>query len=319
MNPIAFSELVRNLADYPALPVSRLAPTPSGFLHTGNAFNFVLTALLTKAVGGTLRLRIDDLDSPRVKPEYLVSLFNDLHELGITWDSGPEGVSDSAAYSQKNRIPLYLDTLERLRGKGCLYACTCSRKELALQTLTGNLCSCVNKTEAFFQVTGTEYALRLRTPPGLTVSVPQLSGEWIEVILSEAIPNPVMLRRDGLPAYHIASLTDDLAFGINFIVRGLDLLPSTALQLYMAELLNEEAFLKIRFLHHGLVTDSDGKKLSKSSGSTSLNALRECGTGLGPFFHYFSRICGTVVTPDILRNYLLPSANSNTAYLNFKP
>jgi glutamyl-tRNA synthetase len=108
---------------------TRIAPTPSGFLHAGNAVNFLITHELARAARGTLLLRIDDLDAERARPEYLDDIFRSLEWLGIDWDEGPTGPEDFLRnWSQRSRIERYSELLLGLRKGGHLYACECSRK-----------------------------------------------------------------------------------------------------------------------------------------------------------------------------------------------
>jgi glutamyl/glutaminyl-tRNA synthetase len=116
----------------PHFTKTRIAPTPSGFLHEGNAFAFILTAALAQVYGASILLRVDDLDNDRKRPEYVDDLFQTLHWLGVDWKEGPTDANDlEQRWSQMHRIPLYEAALERLREKGLVYACGCSRKELS--------------------------------------------------------------------------------------------------------------------------------------------------------------------------------------------
>lgn len=264
----------------------RLAPTPSGFLHRGNAFSFVLTWLLVRQAGGQLLLRIDDADTTRARPEYLEDIFRSLDWLGLNWDVGPTGAEDFAeSYSQTMRFPLYLQLLEDLQRQGSLYACSCSRSQLrqqSLQGLSGD--SCRNRALSF---ANTAYAWRIKVPAGDICF-----HEWGQgshcLPLASQMGDFVVKRKGGLPAYQLASLSDDLYWGINLIVRGEDLLYSTAAQVYLAQLLAAQAgegaqqqaakqFASATFLHHPLLLDEKGEKLSKSAGSASLKSLREAG------------------------------------------
>mgnify|MGYP000884080576 CR=1 FL=1 len=249
---------------------TRLAPTPSGFLHAGNAINFLITDRLARAAGARLRLRIDDLDAERVRPPYLEDVFLSLAWLGIVPDEGPVSVDDHQRHwSQQARIPRYQELLDRLRVDGHLYACTCSRKEMSVAP-----CGCRTARKPF---NAPDTAWRLHVPDGTTARVEELSGDAENVRLDALMPDPVVRQRNGRPAYQIASLADDVDHGITFIVRGMDLQPSTACQLYLARLLGLERFLEVRFLHHPLAVDDAGKKLSKSEGASSLKAMREAG------------------------------------------
>ncbi|MFT3883952.1 MAG: glutamate--tRNA ligase family protein [Flavobacteriales bacterium] len=247
---------------------TRIAPTPSGLLHSGNGASFLLTARLARLAGGTLLLRIDDLDAERVREPYLADIFDTLHWLGITWQEGPATVEEHRArYSQELRLPRYRSLLDVLREQGSLYACTCSRSTIAT-------CACRDAGHAF---EGPDRSWRLRLPPQCPIEVPSWPGPPIVLDLVAALPDPVVRQRNGRPAYQIASLADDVDRGITFIVRGMDLLPSTACQLHLAKLLGLPVFQAVTFVHHPLLVDAKGEKLSKSHGATSLRAQREQG------------------------------------------
>ena len=254
---------------------TRIAPTPSGFLHAGNAFNFLVTDKLAKATGSRLVLRIDDLDAGRTRPEYIEDVFHSLEWLGIRVDEGPSGPDDfHSNWSQHLRMPRYRYVAEALRSHDALYPCLCSRTQLETLSRADHTC----RTQPITEVpSGTPW--RLRIPEPCPVPISELDGTTEQHDLAALMPDPVILQRDTeRPAYQIASLCDDLDMGITFIVRGVDLLPSTACQAYVARLLGQDAFATIRFHHHPLALGSDGLKLSKSAGSSSLKAMRESGT-----------------------------------------
>ena len=259
---------------------SRLAPTPSGYLHAGNAVNFAITAALTRARGGDLQLRIDDLDAERYRPEYRADIFETLVWLGIHWDSGPRTIGEASAFSQQKRIQRYIQIITQLITSDQVYACTCTRSEV--QQRTGSLVYDGHCRTAGHPVTDGA-VLRFALPAAAVVVADVLRGELI-IDLAAQSGDPVIRRRDGLPAYHIASLADDLGFEINLIVRGEDLLLSTATQLALAQALGESAraFREAQFLHHGLLLGEGGTKLSKSQGDSPLSELRR--RGIGPAF-----------------------------------
>lgn len=238
----------------------RYAPTPSGFLHIGNAVNFVLNYLLAKHLGGQILLRIDDLDTERKRPTYVDDVFRAIEFLGIPYDLGPTGPDDfERHWSQHHRIGLYEETLRELRKTGKLFACQLSRKQLL---------SYENR-----------YPSECRQQ-GLSLDDPDVV--WRVRVDSEkntiaGFTDFVVRRRDGLPAYQIASLTDDVYFGITHLVRGEDLRQSTFMQQYLATLLDHKwsAFLSTITWHHPLIMGTDGQKLSKSAGSTSLRSMQE--------------------------------------------
>jgi glutamyl-tRNA synthetase len=253
---------------------SRIAPTPSGFLHIGNAYNFLMTEAIVRQSNGLLRLRIDDLDAPRIRKEYVEDIFESLSWLGIEPDEGPQDAAEqSTLFSQSLRISKYNDLLHRLVATGLVFACNCSRKDLQQKSSDGQYAgTCIDKQ---IPLDTPDVSWRLRTSEATNVSFHDRIMGRQEIRLWDVQRHFVIRRRDGLPAYHVASLYDDVDYNINTIVRGADLLTSTAAQLYLAQLLQLDGFIRTAFYHHPLMTDEKGEKLSKSAGSTSLKAMRE--------------------------------------------
>lgn len=266
---------------------TRIAPTPSGFLHTGNALNFVYTWLLARKTKGILRLRIDDMDTPRLRTEYLDDIFQTLDWLGLDWDEGPRNATEQRShYTQQLRTSRYNDCLQELVTSGYIYACTCSRKEIATQLQPGQHPDiCRHKK---LSLTHPNVAWRVYVPENTSITFTDCIAGPVRLNLFEAIGDFIVKRKDGIPAYQIISLCDDLDFGINCVVRGLDLLGSTAAQLYLSQLLNQPAFQTCTFHHHPLINDDRGNKLSKSAGSASLKHWRESGKSVQEFYHYIS-------------------------------
>lgn len=254
----------------------RLAPTPSGYLHTGNAFSFLLTAALKEKSGGRLLLRIDDLDAPRTRPQYLRDVFDSLEWLGIRWEEGPADSADfEKNWSQHTRMGLYMRAIERLKESGSVFACSCSRKEIPAGSPYPGNCQ-----EKKIPLDTPNTSLRLKVPSGEILSFRDEHLGEKKIPLGKTTGCFIVRRKDGLPAYHLASLIDDQHFKVNYIVRGADLLESTAAQIYLAKQLNESGFLLSKFLHHDLITDENGDKLSKSDGALSLRHLRATGRTL---------------------------------------
>jgi glutamyl/glutaminyl-tRNA synthetase len=251
------------------LPRSRIAPTPSGYLHLGNAVNFLITWVLVRQRGGRLKLRIDDADGARCRPEYIEDIFRQLDWLGLDWDEGPEGPDDlRERYSQRLRFARYRVLLVDLRQAGHTYFCGCSRAEIHEQVGSGvypGLCRRRSPGAG-------DLVERLLVPEHTVIEV---EGKRID--LASSMGDFVLWRRDDSPAYQLASLVDDLDDGINFIVRGSDLLVSSAAQIHLAGLLGRKSFAEIRFLHHRLLVDHDGVKLSKSDRALSLEGMRRLG------------------------------------------
>ena len=238
--------------------VSRLAPTPSGLLHLGNAVNFVLTWLLTRCAGGTLHLRIDDLDRARLRPAYLDNVFRVIDWLGIDYDHGPAGPDDFLRHhSQLLHLPEYNAVLRRLAQRpGLLHAS--HRARIALP----------GATPAAVPLTTPGAAWYAQMPPETGIAWPEtLFSAPAALVLDREMPAFVVRKKDGVPAYQVASLVDDLRLGTTLVVRGADLRPSTAAQLWLAGQLSETAAFnptRLQFHHHPLVVDAGGRKISKT-------------------------------------------------------
>ncbi len=231
----------------------RIAPTPSGWLHVGNALNFILNALLAKChPNGQVLLRIDDLDTARKRPEYLQDIFQTLDWLGLEWQEGPSGPEElERDWSQLKRLPLYQKTLEQLREKHLVYPCARSRSDLAA-------------------------GIEAEIAPELDLDRPMIN--WRALTPPELeLQHFVVRQRNGFPSYQVASLTDDVYFRISHLVRGADLAPSTEAQRWMATELGFLDFASIPCYHHPLIVLPSGEKLSKSAGATALKTQREQG------------------------------------------
>lgn len=265
----------------------RIAPTPSGFLHAGNAFNFILTWLLAHEAGASLRLRIDDADAPRVRPQYLEDIFETLAWLGLDWDEGPRSAKDHAQhFSQSLRSARYSETIEALIATGYVFACNCSRKDILAVSSDGRYPGTCRAKELPLDTPNS--SLRLYTPRESAVSFTDALLGPVKHYPFDETRDPVIRRRDGLPAYHLTSLTDDLDYGTTHVVRGQDLLSSTIAQLFISHTLGGIAFDTTMFYHHPLLRDASGAKLSKSAGSASLQSRRQRGESVEEVYRHFS-------------------------------
>lgn len=258
---------------------TRIAPTPSGFLHVGNGINFSVVWQLAKANNGTILLRIDDLDAERTRPEYVEDIFATLEWLGMEWQEGPAGVADfHHNWSQHHRTAQYEALLADLRARDLLYACDCSRSKVAAASVDGGypgICRELNKP-----LDDSGMAWRVKLPVNPVATFHELGKGNVQLAIRGGDP-VVRSRASGAapprPAYHIASLVDDLHFGMNTVVRGEDLLSSTALQVHLAMVTDNVDFAQASFLHHPLSTDNQGRKLSKTAGADALRAWRAQG------------------------------------------
>jgi glutamyl/glutaminyl-tRNA synthetase len=253
-------------------PRLRIAPTPSGFLHLGNAVDFLLVRQWANELEGTVRLRVDDQDQERVRAPYVQDIFDTLRWLGIAWEEGPCSVDDlSTRWSQVLRRPRYALLLDKCAHTGHVYACTCSRHQLALARTP---CTCSTKD---LPLATPGAAWRWRLPRPCTAVLMTRQGPREHSVSSAWSKDPIVRQSNAQAAYHIASLADDVDYGITHIVRGEDLLASTLFQLHLAERLGLQSFGECRFFHHPLLVDANGQKLSKGHGAPSLNALRQRG------------------------------------------
>ena len=244
---------------------TRLAPTPSGFLHLGNILSFSITAMLAREYGAKILLRIDDLDQARVNKLYLQDIFDTLNFLNVPWDTGPRDVKDfENNYSQLKRKPLYQQALTRLANEGLVYACTCSRSNVGQ-------CTCYKQN---IPLTTLNASWHLLTDNNYKIDIRGYHGDTINAILPAEMHNFLIKKKDGQPAYQLTSVIDDLYFGVDLVVRGHDLWPSTIAQHQLAKALGETRFGKISFYHHTILTNDLGKKLSKSASAGSVNNFR---------------------------------------------
>jgi len=244
--------------------VTRFAPTPSGYLHLGNLYSFLMTKAIANHHGAKILLRIDDMDQERVRPEYIQDIFDTLDFMDLSYDEGPKNSEElEEAWSQMNRLEKYGKAIKQLISAQNLFACDCSRKTIKKRSPDGQYDGfCLERELPLDQ---SNIALRLKTG-GVTSSFGRFESF------------PVILKKDRFPAYHLCSLVDDLEFEVNLVIRGSDLLTSTATQEILARAMNQsEDFGKIQFIHHELLLNDDRVKLSKSSGALSINYLRKNG------------------------------------------
>ena len=318
-------ELAANRGPAGPLPVrSRLAPTPSGYLHLGNALNFILTWLLVRHRGGVLKLRIDDGDADRSRPEYVEDIFRQLEWLGLDWDEGPTGPADFAAHhSQLRRLERYRTLLAEFGERAELFYCTCSRRQISQdrnRTTAPGLYP--GSCRARRQLPAEPHTIRVRLPEDWATTLPllpEIAAEAAAVPIRPAaeLGDFILWRRDDLPAYQLASLADDLDDRINLIVRGEDLLPSSAAQLFLASRLGlaGEGFARIIFRHHPLLSAADGRKLSKSDRALSLAAMRQGGAEPADIYQEAARFLGLAPRAiSTLDELLAAAAPSEKAY-----
>lgn len=251
---------------------TRIAPTPSGYLHQGNLFSFALTWVMAKRENLKILLRIDDMDRARFRPEFLEDIFRSLEALGIDYDEGPQGPDDFIrAWSQVHRQELYWQALSQMKEKNQLFACNCSRKEIASQSPAGYyLGNCKHRALDF----AAEKTAWRWNKENSSVTICDWQGICESKELSPDMAYVVLKTKENYPAYQLCSLVDDVHFGISNIVRGQDLEPSSICQIALAADVGLEDFRQMRFLHHPLMKQGE-EKLSKSKDAPAAHIYRD--------------------------------------------
>ncbi|HET9552506.1 MAG TPA: tRNA glutamyl-Q(34) synthetase GluQRS [Anaeromyxobacteraceae bacterium] len=277
----------------------RFAPSPTGPLHLGNARTALLAWLDARARGGALLMRVEDLDGPRVRPGVEARILGELRWLGLDWDEGPDVGGPAGPYRQSELGGRYQAALGRLREAGLAYPCSCSRAEIAAAATAPHgpsdegprypgTCRALAPEEVARRAEGRRPAWRLRVEPGEVAFDDAVHGRCAFDVAA-ATGDFVVSRADGLAAYQLAVAVDDAAMGVTDVVRGDDLLPSTARQLLVYRALGLAA---PRFAHVPLVVGEDGTRLAKRHGALSLGELRERGADPRAVVGLLGALCG---------------------------
>ncbi|WP_127126258.1 glutamate--tRNA ligase family protein [Pseudoflavitalea rhizosphaerae] len=270
---------------------TRIAPTPSGYLHLGNAFSFILTTALARKNGASILLRIDDMDQARAQDEYIQDIFDLLEFLELPWDEGPRSLREfKEKFSQIHRLPIYQEMLQQLVTQGMIFACNCTRSQLQQSAPDGNYPgTCI---PAAYPLNSPDLNWRLFTDSQTSFPLHCMETNSITVSLPQNMNHFVVRKKDGMPSYQLASVADDIYFGIDLIVRGLDLRPSSIAQRYLSNQLAPNSFQEAVFFHHQLLNDEKGEKLSKSAGSTSIQYLRKNGKKKEDIYRLLAKLTG---------------------------
>ncbi len=261
----------------------RIAPTPTGHLHLGHFATFHAAWSRARAAGGVLVFRNEDIDPQRCRPEYVAAAREDLRWAGLDWDEGPDVGGSFGPYDQSARMPLFRAACERLLRDGRAYFCTCSRRDLAEAAGAPH----DDGSEPVYP--GTCRGRTTRPEEGAAIRFRVTDGEVVEFVDGRLGPQRFVAGRDfgdfviwrrpmpgepDVPSYELAVVVDDAAMEITEVVRGEDLLLSTARQLLLFRALGAEAPL---YFHGPLVRDPEGRRLAKRHAALSLRELRARG------------------------------------------
>lgn len=276
----------------------RFAPSPTGELHLGSAATAIFCAAAAIKVPGTLVLRIEDIDTPRVVPGQAARIAEDLDWLGIHFHEGPHLGGAAGPYVQSERQHLYEAALENLAQQGLVYLCDCSRAEIA------RVASAPHEGDDGPRYPGTcrSFGMRarpFRRPPAVRFAVPTDGRQIVttnDLVLGTRTENVaettgdfVLRRADGIFAYQLAVVVDDIAMGITDVVRGADLATSSARQALLTRLLGGDA---IQFAHIPLLVADDGRRLAKRDGGMTIREQRECGRDARELIRKIARAYG---------------------------
>jgi glutamyl-tRNA synthetase len=279
----------------------RYAPSPTGDLHLGNLRTALLAWLFARCVGGQFVLRIEDLDRPRVRAGTSERMLFDLRWLGLDWDEGPDIGGPHAPYIQSERQEIYTTYLQRLLDKSLIYPCYCSRAEIARAASAphGNegprypgTCRYLTQAQCKqHEAQNRRPSMRFRVDDERTVTFTDLLVGPVEQQVQQAVGDFIVCRSDGIFAYQFAVVVDDALMQINQVVRGVDLLQSTARQILLFEALE---FPIPTYAHMPLLLDEHGKRFSKRTQSAGLEPLRTAGITPAQVVGQFASECELV-------------------------
>jgi glutamyl/glutaminyl-tRNA synthetase len=260
----------------------RLAPSPTGLLHLGHARTFWITAQRAIERQGTLVLRNEDLDPQRSRAGFVAAMVKDLQWLGIRWQEGPDCGGGYGPYTQSKRRAHYLAAWRQLRDAGSIYPCICSRKELAQaanapndsddEPLYPGRCRSRSDAAQFADPAGVNWRFRVPDQEAIAFTDGNLGAQ--RYVAGHDFGDFLVWRRDDVPAYQLAVVVDDAAMHITEVVRGADLLKSTARQLLLIRALGLST---PAHFHCELVRDTSGTRLAKRHDALSIRHLRDSG------------------------------------------
>ncbi len=311
----------------------RFAPSPTGFVHVGNARTALFNFLHARRQEGKMVLRIEDTDVERSKKEYEENLIKDLKWLGLQWDEGPDVGGDFGPYRQSEREEIYRKYARQLVDSGHAYYCFCSPEELQKEKETAvakdsaagysGKCRQLDSEESKKRVqAGEEAAIRFKIPKDTSIVFFDLVRDKV-TFDANLLPDPVILRSTGIPAYNFSVVIDDHLMQISLVIRGEDHISNTARQVLIYEALG---FEKPKFAHLSMVMGADNTKLSKRHGSTSLLQFREQGYLPQALFNYLALLgwspggdTEVVLTkPQLIEKFNLKKVTKSAAIFDYQ-
>lgn len=279
-------------------PTGRLAPSPTGALHLGNARTFMIAWLSARSRGGRVVMRMEDLDHPRDRPGAAAQAVEDLRWLGFDWDE---------EHVQSRRRPFYREALEKLVAAGLAYPCICSRRDVECAQSaphTGDQLKYTGVCRGRFRSWGEAAAAkgaapcwRFRTDPPATVTFDDAFAGRFSQDVAAALGDFPLARDEFGAGYTLASVVDDDAMGVTEVVRGDDLLPATPAHILIQRALGLPT---PEYCHVPLVTGPDGRRLAKRHGDTRISAFRESGVTPGAVIGFLAASCGWAVPGEEL-------------------
>jgi glutamyl-tRNA synthetase len=289
----------------------RLAPSPTGQIHLGNAWAFLLAWLAARSAGGRVALRLEDIDPDRSRPEFAADIVRDLRWLGLDWDEGPDVGGAHGPYEQSARLAAYAAALEGLERAGLAYPCFCTRKELRSLAsaphggphapLVGDGSPAYPGTCRNLGAAEREAMLRQGRRPALRLRCDEREIAFHDLVagpqrftLADCGGDFALRRSDGVFAYQLAVVLDDMAMGVTQVVRGDDILTSTPRQIFLQRLLGAPV---PQYAHLPLLLDADGERLAKRHQSLAVAALRDLGVTAPAIVGYLAWRAGLLDSP----------------------
>lgn len=246
--------------------ITRFAPSPTGPLHLGHAYSAMLAHDMAMAAGGTFLLRIEDIDRTRARPAWEAQIYDDLRWLGLTWPT--------PVMRQSDRQAAYDAALDRLWGRGLLYPCACSRKDIETAASAPQEGAPMGPDGVIYPGTCRGHDRAGDRPSDVPLRLDVIRADPSALAFAQDIGDVVLCRRDMGTSYHLSVVVDDAAQGVTHVVRGADLTDATPIHALLQKLLDLPTPI---YHHHRLIRDNDGKRLAKRDDARAISTYRADG------------------------------------------